>query len=333
MARSLFRYHATLGHQFIPGIRARVLHEGGGYLLRTNAAGFRCGHEFRPERRADTFRILLFGDSYTAGDGVSDGQRYGDVLETLLPGVEVFNFGLSGTGTDQQYLAWREYGAAIEHDLVVIGVLVENIRRVVSHYRPFRTHEGDDVALAKPYFSLEPGGALSLHHVPVPREPRDEGDLASNEAFDRGGRLPALRIALNRLGPGVKDALQRLTRYQPLPEYDRADGAEWGLLEAILRRWLSELQAPAIVCPIPLYQYVEETASPAGYLARFRSLHAPPSVVVHDPLPAFHAHRRAERRRFRFEHDCHLTPAGHRVLAESLATAIGPLVARGGEPA
>ena len=327
MARSLFRYHETFGHLFIPDLRARIDHEGGGYLLRTNADGFRCRHDFVPARRPGIFRILLFGDSYTAGDGVSDAKRYSDILETLLPGVEVYNFGLPGTGTDQQYLVWNEYAQAFEHDLVIVAVLVENIRRVVSQYRPFRTQEGTDLVLAKPYFTLTSDGDIELHHVPVPREPLEGGALPATATVDRGGRFAWLRQAVS--GMGMKDRVQRLTRYQPLPEYDQQDGQDWKLLEAILRRWLGELRTPSIVCPIPLYQHVERTASAKGYQARFAALHAPPRVFVHDPLPDFHAHPRDERRGFRFENDCHLTTSAHRVLAESLARTIRPLLAPG----
>ena len=124
------------------------------------------------------FRVLLFGDSYTAGMGVSDAARYGDVLERLLPGVEVYNFGLPGSGTDQQYLIHREYAARYEHDLVVIGAMVENIRRVASRYRPYATLEGESLILAKPYFTLEVGrrapappraGAQGSRWPPSPR--------------------------------------------------------------------------------------------------------------------------------------------------------------------
>ena len=90
-------YHPVVGLRFIPGLRIRVDHEGGGYLVRTNAAGFRSEREFEPARTDGRTRILLFGDSFTAGDGVSNVHRFGDVLETLVPDVEVYNFGLPGT--------------------------------------------------------------------------------------------------------------------------------------------------------------------------------------------------------------------------------------------
>src|SRR3989442_6670299 len=106
--RQLYEYHSVIAHRFIPGMRPRIPHERGGYFVRTNDSGFRCDHNFSAEKPATTRRILLFGDSHTAGDGVSNGQRYGDLLEEQL-GIQVYNFGLPGTGTDQQYLAYQEY--------------------------------------------------------------------------------------------------------------------------------------------------------------------------------------------------------------------------------
>jgi carbamoyltransferase len=183
------------------------------------------------------------------------------------------------------------------------------------------------VILAKPYFTLEPDGRLELHHVPVPREPlRIEGDRASRAHVDRFGSFSTLRALVNRLGPGVKDRIQRATRYQPLPAYDRPEGADWKLLEAIVARWAAESRAPVVVVPVPLYQYVEQTASPAAYQARFASLGALRGVEVHDPLPDFHRYSAEERRGFRYRVDCHLTPSAHRVLAESLARRIAPRV-------
>ena len=71
-------------------------------------------------------RILFFGDSNTAADGVSNNERFSELVGKHF-NAEVYNFALSGSGTDQQYLIWKEYGQNIEADLIIIGVLVENI--------------------------------------------------------------------------------------------------------------------------------------------------------------------------------------------------------------
>jgi lysophospholipase L1-like esterase len=329
MNRQLFQYDPTLGYRFIPGVKARVPHESGGYLVRANQAGFRCERELAAAKPPGTYRVLLFGDSYTAGDGVSNKHRYGDQLEQLLPGVEVYNFGLPGTGTDQQLLCFREVAPALDHDLVVIGVLVENIRRVTARFRPFETADGEPLVLAKPYFELAADGALLLQNVPVPREPVPAAALGDDaQHLDRGGRLEWLRTLVNRAGPQAKALAQKLSRYQPLPDYDRADSPAWLLMRAILSAWFRESKRPVLVVPIPLYQYVEETASPRAMQARFRELAAPPHVTLHDPLPDLLAHPIEQRRAFRFPVDVHPTPAGHRALAESLARAIAPRLAQ-----
>ena len=328
MTRQIFEYHPVFGYRFISGLKARMEHEAGGYLIRVNQSGFRCDREFVPTRTPGKRRILLFGDSYTAGDGVSNRQRYGDVLETLLPDVEVYNFGLSGTGTDQQYLIFRELASDIEHDLILIGVLVENIRRVASRFRPYRTQEGEQLVLAKPFFTLSAEGALELHHVPVPEKPVDPSNLPPDQRqfVDQGGDHAWIRQTINRIGGRAKSLAQRVTRYQPLPEYDRPDGPEWQLMKTILERWREESRAPVVVCPIPLYHYIEGLASPRGYQGRFRDLEKATEIQLHDPLPDLLEYSAEERRGFRFENDCHLSPLGHRALAESLAGTLRPLL-------
>lgn len=321
MTRLLYEPHPRIGFRFIPGLKARVEHEGGGYLLRVNQAGFRSDREFVSEAAPGKFRILLFGDSYTAGDGVANRDRYSDQLERLVPGVEVYNFGLSNTGTDQQYLIWEEFAQGVACDLVVLGVLVENIRRNVARYRPALDGAGHERWLAKPYFELGPGDRLTLGGVPVPPEPVSLSDLPeSAEAFvDRGGRHAGVRRWINRMLPGLKRRLQRGLRPQPLPAYDRAEHPDWRLMRAILTAWIDRLEVPVWILPLPLYHYVEDLASAANYQARFAELDRPPRVRVLDPLAALRQAPLAERRTYRFAHDPHPTPAAHRVLAEFLA--------------
>jgi lysophospholipase L1-like esterase len=329
MTRSIFQYHPTYGFHFIPGVRARIPHEGGGYLLRANAAGFRSDREFEAPRTAGRRRVLLFGDSYTAGDGVSNGSRYGDLLERYVPGIEVYNYGLPGTGTDQHYLVYADVAPRIDHDLVIIAVLVENIRRVVAHYRLFENAEGANVALAKPYFTLDANDQLSLHNVPVPPEQVSLDALPPEERqhVDRGGDLPLVRRALNLLGPGVKSLLQSAIGQNPLPAYDSADDPAWRLMRAILARWVSESAVPVLIVPLPLYHYVEGIADASAYQARFAEVARATGAHLHDPLPDLHALSAPERRSLRFERDVHPTPRAHDLLARSIASAVERLLA------
>src|SRR6266404_2762264 len=246
MGIQLFQYHPVIGYTFIPNLKIRIEHEGGGYLIRTNAAGFRSEHEFAKAKTAGKFRILLFGDSFTAGDAVSNKNRFGDVLEVLFPDVEIYNFGLPGTGTDQHYLVWREIAKDYQCDLVIIAAQVENIRRVVARFRPSTKATGEEVLLAKPYFELR-NETLELKGVPVPIDGLSPDELPeSDRSFvDEGGRLRWLRTLVKRIG--VKDIAQRVSGYQPLPEYDDANGYEWILMKTILNKWTDEIAEPVII--------------------------------------------------------------------------------------
>jgi carbamoyltransferase len=323
-------YHDRIGYRFIPSLRARVPHEGGGYLLQTNAAGFRCRHEFTPTKPTWKRRILLFGDSFTAGEGVSDGMRFGDHLEQLIPDLDVFNFGLPGTGPDQQWLAYREFGSKIEHDVLVIAVFVENIRRVVAKFRHFYSETGSLVLYAKPYFTLE-DGQLVLSGSPPSKRPIDETQLSDEDRqyICQMTRFPALKAAWNSLAaatsvrrlvpPHTKDRLLRMVRYQPIVEYADASNPAWVLMRRILEAWIGNQKGPVLLVTIPLAHYVEGISDPTAYNLRFRELAQSTGCIYHDPVPDLASLTSIERRGLFFPTDGHMTPIGHRVLASSMA--------------
>lgn len=335
MQRSLFEYHPVLGYRFIPGLKTRVPHEGGGYLVQVNGSGFRCRHEVTREKSPGTRRILLFGDSHTAGDGVSNGKRFGDVLETLLPGnVQVLNFGLPGTGTDQQYLAWREFAAGLEHDLLLLVVQIENIQRVAARYRYYNDEQGRRVLYAKPYFELT-GSQLALRQVPPPPAPLDPAALPELDggAVDQVARYPLLSGIVRSVtradwakkllvSSGIKDRVQGAVGYQPVPHYSSPGNPAWLLLAAILREWVREHRGPTLLVPLPFYHYVSGLSDARPYRARFRELAGTLDCAFFDPLPSLQAHDREAIRRMYFENDGHLTAEGHAAVAAALAPAV-----------
>lgn len=329
MTRQIYEYHPVTAFRFIPGVKARIPHEGGGYLISANSMGFRCDHDFVPDKRSGVRRALLFGDSFTAGEGVSNGKRYGDLLEQKITGLEVYNFGLPATGTDQHYLAYTEYAQGIEHDMLIISVFVENIRRVAAHYRLFQNEKGEDAYYMKPYFELI-DGQLELKNVPPPKEPVSMEDIPEDErkAVDRGGRFYTLRKIATKTG--IKDLAQKLSHYQPLPEYNSPDSPAWLLMAAILKEWVRKSPKPVLLTLIPLYQYIEETSDPSQCQARFQELAERLNCAFHDPLADFVRYPIAQRRGFRFQKDQHFTKEGHEALADSLAPVVARLLAEGG---
>ncbi len=83
-------------------------------------------------KAADTFRILVLGDSQAFGFGVGDDETFAAQLETLLaarhPGlsIEVINGGIPGYGTADQVAYLRARGAEIDPDLIVLQFLSVN---------------------------------------------------------------------------------------------------------------------------------------------------------------------------------------------------------------
>jgi lysophospholipase L1-like esterase len=338
--RKTMEHHPVIGHLFVPRVKARIPHEGGGYIIATNRSGFRCAHDFVRRKPAHKRRVLLFGDSFTAGDGVSNGYRFGDHLEKAIGGLEVYNFGIPGTGTDQHYLAYREYARDIEHDLLVIAVFVENIRRVASRYRWAYTPEGDKRLYPKPYYTLE-RGRLQLGGVPVRKgalpdaeiEGVDAGHIAKFERFPRLKRVWRQLRDHPRVGGvlaeyRVMERLQRLTGYQPVPEWDDPTHPAVETTLAILEHWIREDGGPALIVPIPLHHHVLGFARP-NYRDVLQKAATRSHAGFWDPLPdllRYDAKLRADALHFRL--DGHLTKRGHEVLAHHLAPVVERMLPR-----
>jgi carbamoyltransferase len=318
--RQLFEWDPDIGYRYIPGLKARIMNESGGYLIRANQMGFRSQREFITEKNLGKCRILLFGDSYTAGDGVSIEKRYSDLLEKLIPDLEVYNFGLPGTGTDQQYLAYRKFASGIDHDAIMIVVLIENIRRIVSRYRYYLDENGAEVCYAKPYFELS-GGELTLRHVPPKKEPvrADEIPLEDRPYVGRTGRFPKIREILIRTK--LEKLAHTFARFTPYPEYNSPEHPAWRLMEAILERWIKEQKKPVLLVPLPQYYFIEELSA-VNYHKRFSNLALKTGCACFDPLPDLKRYSMEERRGFRFARDVHYSPAGHAAIAQALAPAV-----------
>jgi hypothetical protein len=323
----------------MPSVRSRVPFETGGYLVQTNAAGFRSQREFVEERPPGVFRAVLFGDSQSAGDGVSNRDRFSDVLERNIADLQIYNYSLTGSGTDQQYLTYQEFGG-IDHDLLIISPYAENVRRVNHRFLRFRDAAGKEVFYAKPYYEIE-DGELVLRHIPVPKRPWTRETIPPEDAphVDWGAQISSVpaplrplvqnegvRTALKKLG--IRDLVQKVAKIQQAPDYDSPDNPGWVLLREILSSWIRDSRAPVLLAPIPMWTHIEGTSDPADYQARFGELARDTGCHLHDVLPDLLAHSPDERRGFRFEHDLHLSARGHQAVAHSLGPVVEGLMRR-----
>lgn len=144
-----------------PGAKFVRETEGNAVEIEINALGLR-DRPFDLAKRAETFRVLVLGDSFMEALQVPLERTFAKQLESRLApatraagcGVEVLNGGISAFGTDNALLYYRHAGRRFAPDLVVLGFYV-----------------GNDVR--NNWFELEnvdAGGARKPHFVP-----RDEG--------------------------------------------------------------------------------------------------------------------------------------------------------------
>jgi hypothetical protein len=332
-----------IGYLYVPNSKMTLPVPGGGtYTIAINAAGIRSNREYTPKKPPGVhFRIIVLGDSFTAGQYVSNEHRFTEHLERRLggAGTEVINFGLEGTGTDQQVLIYEHVARHYEHDLVIILPFLQNIRRnMVDARESFDPNTLEKIWLPKPRFHLKPGGVeggggLELTGVPVPDRRLTAAEVGHHAGADGHdvatdtdtSLVNKLKFAV-RNAPGVrrlKQAISRVRPHEPFPEYADPNSEAWRLQAAIVRR-LHALASPrpVVVAPIFYASYLMYNKA-RNYLDRFNELAAeetlsnPPLHVI-DLHPHFARQGDEAVRCFLEPHDSHFSAHGNLVLAEAL---------------
>jgi lysophospholipase L1-like esterase len=104
-----------------------------GVPVRTNSLGFRDTREYDLTKRANVFRILVFGDSVTFGHGSVFEHTYPYLLERQLsawrPDIDwqVWNLGIPGYNTSQELAQLLDLGPRYRPDLVIVGFFLNDV--------------------------------------------------------------------------------------------------------------------------------------------------------------------------------------------------------------
>ena len=156
--------------------------------IRSPRAGMSFAGTPRPKHR-----IALIGDSFTFGLEVPYEDTWGQQLERALGSdVQVLNFGVDGYGVDQALLRYQRDVLAWHPDVVILGVINDDLRRTMCVYG-FLCFPGFEMPFPKPRFVMA-GDSLQRLNAPLPdpdslftrRAITDLPFIAHDASFDPG---------------------------------------------------------------------------------------------------------------------------------------------------
>lgn len=211
--------HPTRGWAVKPNLRNLPVFDG--KWLSSNSRGARGVREYAEPKPDGVMRVLVFGDSLTFGDEVTDDETYVAHLQTMLPGTEVLNLGVHGYGHDQMLLYLKEVGARYKPDVILLGFTTIDMKRNLLGFRDFM----------KPRFDLV-RDHLVLRNTPIP-----EPEVVRARAPYRSRLVDLGTLLYNRL------------RWRPDSREER--------MEAVTRAILDEFRRTAVaLAAVPVFVFL-----------------------------------------------------------------------------
>ncbi len=291
-----------------------------------NGVGIRARREYSQSPPPDHLRIALFGDSFTAGDDVSDDETWSYLLERVLAAAgvraEVLNFGAGAYGMDQAYLRWLHQGKTFAPDLVIFGLQPDNLKRNLNVFRQLMNINGPP--FSKPRFALAADG---LHLLNSPTMPPQQliaafenfaaQPLAAHEHYYRSRYVAANWWAGSRLASLLYEALKQDDSTSPNVYGSDSEGGQLG--KAIVDAFARDVQqsdAAFIVLHLPLQAHLvwryNGIAAPFQFLLEY-SRETYNYIPFEDSLHPDHANDEF------FSATKHYGPELHALLAETVA--------------
>jgi hypothetical protein len=280
-------YDSLRGWALAPGIAHMAVFNG--KVLNSTLRGIRGTVEVPYARVGGKRRILVFGDSYTFGDEVSDQETYAADLGRILPNTDVINMGVHGYGHDQMLEYLRSEGVKYRPDVVLIGYVWFDQYRNLFAFNNY----------AKPKFELR-DGQLVLTGIPVPR--------------------PAQVLAHERWRSGAWDMmhiLTEMTRWRVGVNQARAEALTQAILDEIVRT-AREIRAVPVLTYLPVIEELDDTSSVPSARERFLKTYCDSRGVACLLLRPTFAREYQRGERFNVPGH-HWGPAAHLVAARAIA--------------
>jgi lysophospholipase L1-like esterase len=314
-----------------------------------NSLGLR-DREITYEKEPGEQRILLLGDSITAGMQVPLEDTFAKILEEELNAAggagdwTVINAAVNGFGTDNELLFFREEASQYQPDIVILGMYLAN--DIYNNSYELEVSTGG--SRFKPYFELDENGELALQNYPV--EGTDTWSVRLSSFFKRHFQLPRFIAQTLNLRKQIAPALRPLVE---LTDGDAGDNAgnnnqqsnaprprmsicaeqyapqveeAWAITEALLKQLRQEVEASGAqfaVVMIPASPQVVPPAEgkewycqrPNDLLGGFLTAEGIPYL---DLLEPFRSHMLDGGSALYYEKDFHMNENGHLVAGEAL---------------
>jgi hypothetical protein len=196
----LFRSDAQTGWSNAPNLLTTLVNAAGEeWRIGTDENGQRLVAQDPDAKR----KILILGDSLSFGEGIDIKDRFDVKLLSFLPAARVINTGTMGYGTDQEYVAFRNWKHVLEPDDTVLIVLNESDyfdvlrRRFFGRGKPYFEKSHGSFVLRPPSIGLlERWSDWSLAaRVAARFTDRSSGEQSS----DPGQSIEIIRFILGRI--------------------------------------------------------------------------------------------------------------------------------------
>lgn len=106
--------------------------------------------------------LMFLGDSFVWGLDSQADERFSDLLKARIPDYKILAAGVSGYGTDQEYLLLKRLWPRVKPAVVMLIFCAQNDRLDNSTNRRYDNYY-------KPYFATRADGSLELMGQPAPK--------------------------------------------------------------------------------------------------------------------------------------------------------------------
>lgn len=328
MEPGFMRYHPQLGWSLSPGWSGEHSHFDYQATYHLGLDGFRIQASSGNSAATESTEVAVLGDSFTFGLGVQDDETFTAVLNEQ--GDAVFkNYGVPGTSTDQHLLLLNQILRSDPPDAVLLIIYLPNDILDSTLEYPLQAEQ------AKPLFTLAEG-RLELGNVPVPRTAKPArlrsttmGSIVLDGVDTEEGLLSGTQIGR------MIETVAGGRAYDPeelRPVLEQNLGPALALFSALLSEFVQIATNSQTTPTIALLPGRDAVVNNGGISHHYQDylrqeildMAGGLNVEVVDLMTDIEAQSRETIDSLYFPNDGHLTPKGHRFVAESIARSFNP---------